>query len=100
MAEKLTQRGTCWYYRFTDADGKRRMQKGCTDKRATEEMLRRAETEAARIRSGVVDPRDLAYRDHEARPLEDHLAEFQRALIAKGDTRKHAQVTAYRARRI
>src|SRR5579883_356020 len=100
MAEKLTQRGNCWYYRFTDADGKRRMRKGCTDKRATEEMLRRAETEAARIRSGVVDPRDLAYRGHEARPLVDHLADWHSYLTAKGSTRQHALLSRNRAGRV
>jgi hypothetical protein len=52
MAEQLIQRGKDWYYRYTDAGGVRRMRKGCTDKRATEEMLRAAETEAARLRSG------------------------------------------------
>jgi integrase len=49
---------------------------------------------------GVVDPRDETYRDHEARPLSEHVEDFQRALMAKGDSTKHAQVTAYRARRV
>ena len=100
MAEKLTQRGNCWYYRFTDADGKRRMRKGCTDKRATEEMLRAAETEAARVRSGVIDPRDLAYRDHEARPIREHLADYLRGLPAKGDCLKYAHDVGSRAGRV
>jgi hypothetical protein len=42
------------------------MRKGCTDKRATEGMLRHAETEAARIRSEEVNPKELARLAHEA----------------------------------
>jgi hypothetical protein len=51
-------------------------------------------------REGVIDPKAEAYRDQEARPLAEHLADFRRALLAKGGTKKHAQVTAYRAGRI
>jgi hypothetical protein len=40
MAEKLTKRGDTWYYRFTDANGKRCMRKGSRDKGITEKMLR------------------------------------------------------------
>jgi hypothetical protein len=58
MAEQLVRRGKCWYYRFTDGDGVRRMRKGCADKRVTEEMFRRAETEAAKIRSGLLERRE------------------------------------------
>jgi integrase len=100
MAEQLIQRGKDWYYRYTDAGGVRRMRKGCTDKRATEEMLPAAKTEAARLRSGVIDLRDLAYRDHEARPIQEHLADYLRSLIAKGDSPGYAQNVGSRARRI
>jgi integrase len=76
------------------------MRKGCTDKRATEEMLRRAETEASQIRSGVIDPRDLAYRDHEARPIREHLADYLRSLLAKGNSPGYVQDAGARARRV
>src|SRR5262249_28738805 len=71
MAEQLVQRGRVWYYRFTDADGKRRMRRGCTDRRVTEQMAAAAVLEADKIRNGLVDPKESAYRDHEARPLAD-----------------------------
>src|SRR5262245_981997 len=76
MAEKLIKRGNKWYYRFTDADGRRVMRKGCSDRRETERMAAAAEIEAAQIRSGLVDPKDLGYRDHEARPLSDHFTAY------------------------
>ena len=51
-------------------------------------------------REGVVDPKDEAYRDHEARPLADHVSDFQAALVAKGDTKNHHLVTISRITRI
>ncbi len=51
-------------------------------------------------REGVVDPKDEAYRDHEARPLADHVSDFQAALVAKGVTKNHHLVTISRITRI
>jgi hypothetical protein len=100
MAEKITKRGTCWYFRYTDADGVRRMRKGCPDKRVTEEMLRKAETEAARIRSGVVDPRELAYRDHATCSLLVHIDAWAESLRSKGNTTDHVKLYSARALRV
>jgi hypothetical protein len=44
------RRGRVWYYRFVDGDGIPREIAGCPDRRATEDIARKAETEAARIR--------------------------------------------------
>jgi site-specific recombinase XerD len=97
MAEKLIKRGNVWYYRFTDADGKRRMRKGCTDKRETERKANAARLEADKAKS---DPREAGYRRHEAQSVSEHLDDFERSLLAKGGTKKHAQVTRYRANRV
>jgi site-specific recombinase XerC len=97
MAEKLTKRGTCWYYRFIDADGVRRMRKGCADKRVTEEMLRKAETEAAAARS---NPKEAAYREHEARPIREHLDDYLKSLRSKGNSRGYVRDAGARARRV
>ena len=96
----LRKRGRLWYFRFVDADGVERERKGCTDKRATVELARAAESEAAKIRAGVTDPKAIAYGVQESRALADHLADFRKALEDKGGTRKHAMVTAHRAERI
>ncbi len=56
------KRGKVWYYRYVDADGIKRSVKGCSDKRATEDLARDAEAEAAKIRAGLVDAKDLARR--------------------------------------
>jgi len=96
----VRKRGRVWYYRFTDADGIKRDARGCTDKRATEEMGRAAELEAARRRAGLTDPKAEAYRDHEACPLSAHLDDFEAAETAKGSTPKHVKLFAGYARRV
>jgi integrase len=96
----LRKRGRNWFFRFIDADGAKREVKGCADKRVTEEMARAAESEAALIRSGSIDPRALAYRREEARPLSDHLDDYQSALRARGNTPQYARLHSDRARRI
>jgi site-specific recombinase XerC len=97
MAEQLVRRGKCWYYRFTDADGVRRMRKGCPDKRVTEEMLREAETQAAAARS---NPKEAAYREHEARPIREHLDDYLKSLRSKGNSRGYVRDTGARASRV
>ena len=83
--------GKSWYYRYTDADGVKRERKGCPDRRETERMAVEAEAEAARIKSGLADPRDVGYKRHEARPLAEHLADWRRDMLARGKTAKHAE---------
>ena len=97
MPEKLIKRGKIWYFRFTNADGKRVMRKGCVDKRATEEMARTAEVEAAQIRSRTLDPKQTAYRDHDQKPLAEHLEAWKDYLLGKGDTEFHAETVHKRA---
>ncbi len=94
------KRGRVWYFRYSDADGVKHEEKGCTDRRATEEIARKAESEAAKIRAGLIDPRDEAYRRHRARPLADHIADWHSYLTAKGSTRQHALLSRNRASRI
>ena len=94
------KRGKVWYYRFVDADGIKRTAKGCSDKRATEDLARDAEAEAAKIRAGLVDAKDLARRDHQARPLSEHLDAWRETLLHEGNTPKHADQTADRVRRL
>src|SRR5262249_23518680 len=48
----------------------------------------------------VIDPRDLAYRDHEARPIREHLEDYLRSLPAKGDCPRYVRDVGSRARRI
>jgi integrase len=94
------KRGRCWYFRFSGPDGEKIERRGCPDRRETERMAHQAELEAIHVRARLIDAKALAFRDHEARPLSAHLAEYEPALIAKGGTRKHAKTTRTRAGRV
>ena len=93
----VRKRGKSWYYRFVDADGVRHEVKGCPDRRETEAMGASAEAESAKIKSGLIDPKALAYRSHEARPLSEHLADWHRDTVARGKTTRHADQYRERA---
>ncbi len=99
MAE-IVKRGKYWYYRFTSHEGRRVMRKGCADRRVTEQMATAAELEAAKVRAGLVDPKETAYRDHEATPLVDHLAAYSAHLADKGRTVAHVALSVGRVRRV
>src|SRR4051812_12096091 len=85
---------------WIDETGRRRKRAGATDKGVTERIARGIENQVALRREGLIDPKAEAYRDHEARPLEDHLAACQAGQIAKGHTAKHADQSADRVRRL
>ena len=51
----LRKRGESWSYIYSDADGVRREHKGCSDRRVTEELARQAESEAAKVKSGLTE---------------------------------------------
>ena len=92
--------GRFWYYRFIDAPGVRHERMGCPDRHETGAMAAASESEAAKVKAGLIDPKALAFRDHESLPLAGHLADFESALLAKGGTRKHASVSRNRAERV
>src|SRR5262245_21823621 len=94
------KRGKVWYFRYSDADGVKHELKGCSDKRATEELARQKESEVAKIKAAVLDPYELVRLTHGARPISEHLNEYRSYLIAKGATPKHTRVAVYRARRV
>jgi integrase len=96
----LRKRGKTWYYRFVDADGVQRERKGCNDHRETEKMASAAETEATKVRAGLVDPKAVEYRRHEGRPIDEHLDDFGVTLLARGNTVGHVKVTASRALKV
>src|SRR5262245_31174339 len=94
------KRGKVWSYRYVDENGRRRRRNGCSDLAVTKQLAAKVEADVARIKAGLIDPRALAYRDHEARPLADHLADWHAYLTAKGSTRQHALLSRNRVRRL
>ena len=55
------------------------------------------ETEAAKIRAGLIDPKELTYKEHADKPLADHLADWHSDLLAKGKTANYADLSRDRA---
>jgi integrase len=96
----LRKRGRTWYFRYVDTYGVRHECKGWPDLRETEAMVAAMEVEASKIKAGLIDPKALGYRNHEARPLAEHLAEWLRDMHARGKTRKHARQYLERAGRL
>src|SRR5690242_12990253 len=85
---------------WRDENGKRHKRTGCTDKAESLRIGNELENQKALRRAGLVDRKAEKYRDHEARPLAAHLADFEAALLHKGGTKRHAHVTGYRAGRV
>jgi len=96
----LRKRGKVWYFAFIDSEGRRVERKGCSDRQATREMAREAEAEAARIKAGLVDPKELARREHAAKPVSHHVAAWGEALAARGGTERHVSMSVGRVRRL
>ena len=92
----LRKRGKHWYYRFTDSDGGKHERRGCPDKRATEQMAAAAELEAAKIRGGLIDPKEVAFRDHAGRPVRAP-RRMATGHVGQGMTAKHADLSRDRA---
>ncbi len=102
LSEMATTRkkGKKWYIIYRDEHGKQREIVGCTDRRETERMARDIEGRVARVRAGLTDPQADAIREHRSISIDVHLGDFESNLRAKGNTLKHALVTANRARRV
>jgi integrase len=96
----LRKRGTLWYYRFTDENGRKVERKGYTDRRATEQLAATVEQKVSLVAAGLVNPQDIAYQNHAARPLVDHIDDWEAGLRAQGVTDDHAQRAANRIRRL
>src|SRR5262249_37580162 len=59
-----------------------------------------AELEASKVKAGLIDPKALGFRDHEARTLADHLRDYHAYLIGKGATPAHADLSRSRVARL
>ncbi len=92
-ARKVKEKSAKWYGRVPGAP---RPVPLCENKSAAQIMLNEMARKAGLASVGYADP----YEEHRKRPLLEHLADFERALLAKSDTPKQARQVAYRARRV
>jgi integrase len=89
-----------WTIEYSDENGDRHRKAGFTDKKATQALGVKLEQEAKEIKNGMGDRKAMAYRDHEAKPLDEHMTLWAKSLEAKGATVKHVELFASRARRV
>jgi integrase len=89
----LRKHGKVWYYRFTDADGIKREWKGCTDRRATEDLARHAESNVARTKRGLSDPKAERIAVENRRPICEQIAGLIDSMKSKGRDPKHVRST-------
>jgi integrase len=85
---------------YHDENGTRRKKMGYTDKRESQRLATELETEARKIRDGLVDRKDRTYRDRGRESLNEHIKAWQADLVARGMTVKHAEHTSNRVRRL
>jgi integrase len=92
-ARKVREKSAKWYGRVPGAP---RPVPLCENKAAAQVMHNELLRKAGLATVGITDP----YEQHRKRPLLDHLADFEAALRAKGDTAKQARQVGFRARRV
>src|SRR5262245_24540109 len=85
-----------WWGKYRDASGKRHQVRFTKKKTESNNMLKQLEGEAQRTRYGLADP----FGAHLARPLAEHLDDFERFLAAKGNVPLHVQKTCSQCRAI
>src|SRR5687767_6422064 len=68
----------------------------CANKEAAKEMLGKLETDARLAERGLV----TKFEDSHKQPLADHLADFERTMLAERSTIKHARQVCGRVRRV
>jgi len=76
---------------WTDEFGRRRTRRAYTDKALSERMARQLEDETRARRDGTIDMVVERMAAHAMAPLEDHLADYERAMEAKGNTPGHTK---------
>ena len=95
-AKRVREKSKTFWGRCADANGKVRAVALCDDAAAAEAMLAEMKQRAKREARGDIDP----FEDHRKRPLADHLADFESAVLAKGATDKQAGQATARCRKI
>ncbi len=66
---------------YVDHLGKRRTEKGFTDKGLTEQLAAKLEGDARLRTTGLIDPEQERYAEHKLAPIGEHLAAFEESLL-------------------
>ena len=90
------KRRRCYWFNHVDANGKRSMKKGFTDKGKTEELANKLQHEADLRRRGLIDPEKERSVERKLTPLSELLAAFQKKL--EKNSPKHVKLVMSRVR--
>ena len=96
---KATKNAKCYTIMYYDVNGSAGRKKAT----ATAPVARaggQARNRGRRVRDGLDDPRNLAYQQHGAKPLTEHVDDYERYLVASGTSPRHAEQTARQSRAI
>ena len=91
--KKVRYRSTKYYAFYRDGAGGQGRKAGYTDKKATLELARRLEVEAARKAEGLID----VSREHRKKPIGEHIEQYRLSLQGRVSA-KHLAETMRRAR--
>jgi len=83
---------------YVDHLGKRRTEKGFTDKGLTEQLAAKLEGDARLRTTGLIDAEQERYAEHKLAPIGGHLAAFEESLLDNSPL--HVSVTTGRVKKI
>ena len=97
--DKIVCESPYYTVRYFDHTGRRvKVATRCADKDAAQQLANELETQAMKRREGLIDPTQERLAAEARRPLQAHVADYLAALLAKGNTAKHAELTGARVR--
>ena len=82
-----------WSYKYRMADGRWGYGTGASDKGETQRVANNLESQELQVRTGVVRPGEQLARRAATRPVAEHLADYERSMIAEGSGTKHIKHT-------
>ena len=96
----VRKRGTSWYVRYRDEQGKTVQLKAGPDRGMAKRVAAELESRVRAIKAGVLDPREKQWADAERIPLVTHVQDWADSLTAKGRTPCYAELARNRVLRL
>jgi hypothetical protein len=90
--DRIIRTSDTWHAEFKDQNGKWQRKPLSRNKEAAQAMFGDLVRRVERQQGGLTDP----FEDERRRPLAEHLGDYERYLISKGNTAKHARMTRRR----
>lgn len=91
---------SCWYFSYVDENGRRRTEKGFTDKGLTEQAAAKREHEVMLRKRGLINADEERMATQKNGPIGPHLDAFKDSISTPSNTDKHVKLTMSRVRKI